>query len=792
MPLSFPGLTSVEAARRRIALGANVLHESRGRALARDLRELISDPMGIMLLVLAAVYWGMGERTDAIVLLAALLPVLGVDVLLNIRSHRALAALKKTLTPLCHVIRDGRVQQTQAAELVPGDFLLLEEGLSLPADGRLRDAQSLTVNEAPLTGESVPVEKNTGDAFFSGTTVLTGRGVGEVEKTGARSQIGALAAVLKDFETVRSPLRIAIERVIKKAFLIAVGMAGTLFVIDFLRTGVWAESLILALTLAMAAIPEEFLLVFTLYLSLAAWRLARRGVLVKSLPAVEALGGVDVICTDKTGTLTEGLFQLVEARPRGTARVDGAFEDALIHACEPAPTDALEKAIFAWAAARGSIAARAHTGWTLTHDYPFEATGKHMSHVWTRADGSGRIAMKGAVEGVLEHCAVTPEERREIRTAAESEAARGRRVLGLAAREGRFSGHREEDESGLVFMGFLIFTDPVRPRVVEAIAQCRRAGIEVKMLTGDHLLTAHAIAEEIGLPHDHAWMMTGDQIAGLSPTDRALAYEKGTLFARLRPEQKMELVDTLRARGLRVAMTGDGVNDAAALKRADVGVSMGKDATDVARSTAQLILLKNDFQGIAEAVFEGRRVMASLRASFGYLIAYHVPLLVLTVVPPLFGYAALLLPIHIVLMELLVHPLSALAFDEPAETKRFASFIDRRALAASLGRGALLTLMAVGLFLASPSSTAGRSLAVIGLVFGNIGLVVAEKRQIHPDRSPWTVRAFVASAGILVTGTALVYWPLAARVFHTPESGPLALLWGLLAVFPPLVWRVRR
>lgn len=792
MPTTLAGLSSAEAARRRAALGANVFEEPRWRALARDAAELIRDPMGLMLIVLAAVYWGLGERTDAVVLFAALVPVLGVDVLLNIRSHRALAALKKTLTPLCHVIRDGRVQQTRSADLVPGDYLLLEEGQSLPADGRLRDAQALTVNEAPLTGESVPVDKSVGDAFFSGTTVVTGRGVGEVEKTGAQSQMGALADVLRSFETVRSPLRLAIERVVKKAFLIAVGMAFALFGVELLRTGRWAESLILALTLAMAAIPEEFLLVFTLYLSLAAWRLARRGVLVKSLPAVEALGGVDVICTDKTGTLTEGLFQLVEVRPWGATRMDARFEDLLIQACEPAPTDAIEKAIFTWAAGRGAVTDRAHAGWTLTHDYPFETTGKHMSHVWTRAGGAGRLAMKGAVEGVLEHCAVSPEERRAILAATESEAARGRRLLGLAAREGSFAGRREEDETGLVFLGLLVFTDPVRPQVVDAIGHCRRAGIEVKMLTGDHLLTAHAIAEEIGLPHDHAWMLTGDQIAALSPAERAVAYEKGTLFARLRPEQKMELVDTLRARGLRVAMTGDGVNDAAALKRADVGVSMGKDATDVARSTAQLILLKNDFNGITEAVFEGRRVMASLRASFGYLIAYHVPLLALTMGPPLFGKAAMLLPIHIVLMELIVHPLSALAFDEPSEAKRFASFIDRRALTASLARGLLLTGAAVGLFLVAPSPAAGRSLAVIGLVLGNIALVVAEKRQLHPHHSPWTARAIGTSLGILATGAALVFSPLLARVFHTPVAGPSAFLWGLLAVFPPLWWRVRR
>jgi Ca2+-transporting ATPase len=790
MPTPFPGLSSTEAARRRAALGPNVVSEPRWRAWTRDVLELLSDPMGIMLLILAVVYWVLGERTDAGILLGALVPILGVDALLNIRSHRALAALKKTLSPLCHVIRDGRIHRVPTGEIVPGDFLLLEEGQTLPADGRLRDAQGLTLNEAPLTGESVPVEKHAGDAFLSGTTVLTGRGVGEVEKTGAQSQIGALAAVLKEFESVRSPLQIALHRVIKTAFLIALALAAGLFVVEFLRTGRWGESLVLAMTLAMAAIPEEFPLVFTLYLSLAAWRLARRGVLVKSLPAVEALGGVDVICTDKTGTLTEGIFQLVEARPWGTVRVDGPFEDALIQACEPAPTDALEKAVFAWAAPRGTAAARAHAGWTLTHDYPFETAGKHMSHVWTRADGSGRVAMKGAVEGVLEHCAVSAAERREILAAAEAEAARGRRVLGLAARDGRFTGERTADETGLVFLGLLLFTDPVRPRVMEAIAHCRRAGIEIKMLTGDHPATAHAIAEEIGLEHDHEWFLTGDQIAALPPERRAVVYEKGTLFARLRPEQKMELVDALRARGRRVAMTGDGINDAAALKRADVGVSMGKDATDVARSTAQIVLLRNDFRGITDAVFEGRRVMAGLRASFGYLIAFHTPIFLLTLVPPLLGGAALLRPIHIVLMELIVHPLSALVFDDPTTgDRKTLSLVDRASALRSLGRGVLLTLAAFGLFLIGDTPATARGLAVIGLVFGNIGLVFAEMRGGTGGRA-LTPKTLTAAAGLMGAGVALALAPAPRRLFQTPVDSGTSLALALLAVLAPLVvWK---
>lgn len=785
--LSHPGLTSAEAARRLAQVGRNAIGEPRWTSWVRDLLHLLGDPMGLMLGALALIYWAMGERTEAWVLLGALVPILGVDAALGIRSQRALKALKATLQPIAHVIRDGRVREIAIQEIVPEDLLVLEEGQSLPADGRLLEAQNLTLNEAPLTGESVPVEKQAGDGFLSGTTVLSGRGLGRVEKTGAQSQIGSLAQVLNSFEATKSPLQIKIHRLVRTAFLAAIGLAGVLFAVEYARSQDLGHSAILALTLAMAAIPEEFPLVFTLYLSLAAWRLSRRGVLVKSLPAVEALGGVDVICTDKTGTLTEGLFQLAAFHPSGTLDKAEEIDETLVQSCEPTPTDALEKSILTWVQSRNAGAERLSESWTLTHDYPFETQGKHMSHVWSHADGRQRIAMKGSVEGVLEHCALTEENRRAILARTEEEARLGRRVLGVAAREGAFTGRREEDETALEFRGLMVFTDPVRPQVRSAIADCRQAGIQIKMLTGDHLLTAHAIAEEIGLEHDHDWLSTGDQLHALPPDRRAETFARGTLFARLRPEQKMELVETLRARGLRVAMTGDGINDAAALKLADVGISMGRNATDVARSTARLILMQNDFRGITDAVFEGRRVMAALRASFGYLIAFHTPIILLTLVPPLLGLPALLRPIHIILMELIVHPVSAVVFDDPQSGKtKAAALVDRRSFFWSLGRGTLLTASVYALFYFRGHTPAAQGLAVVGLVFGNIGLLAAEKIQAGGSaggpRTRWAVAALL-TMGLTLTRTAL-----GSRWFQISfqDAGALALALTV-AVLPPLL-----
>jgi Ca2+-transporting ATPase len=767
------GLTQQEVEARILKFGFNEFEERSALSILGNLLKIFGDPMGLMLLVLSVIYWTLGEPHDAIILLIAYIPIVAVDVLLELRSQTALRSLKRTLKTSCQVLRDGNTSTIPTRDLVPGDLLLLEEGQTFPADGKIVEASNVSIDESSITGESVPLEKNIDDPALSGTTVLTGTGMVEIEKTGLSSQIGSIAKVLKEFESAPSPLLRTINKVVRVAFLVAIAVAIIVFVEGLLTAKGFAPSLIAALTLAMAAIPEEFPLVFTLYLSLAAYRLSKKGVLVKSLPAVEGLGSVDIICTDKTGTLTEGNFRLERILGlKGDAGLDELEMTALVFSCEPKAVDAMEASIYEWIKTKNaSLTSRLHDQWSLEFDNPFDNKYKYMSHIW-RNNTSQRqmMAMKGSLEGVLKHCDNSSSDREAILAVANREAESGRRLLGLAFKTGKFDGIRSNDEALAKFIGVLSFTDPVRPSVTEAIRVCAEHEIQIKMLTGDHLLTAHSIADKIKLPHEHDQLFTGPQLETFSSIERTAAFKKGVIFARLKPDQKHQLVEALKASGSIVAMTGDGINDAPALKLADIGISMGDRATDVARSTAQLILLQNDFSGIVAAVLEGRRVLRSLGQSFGYLIAFHIPIIGIALFQSFFLSTAILLPIHIVLLELIVHPVSAFVFDEPGleiGTKK-REFISRRSVLGSALRGLFLTTVSLVVFYYVPGSPElRRSLSVLILVTGNVGLLLAETGGIVLAINNPKIfrRSWIASLVLLGLAITLGYVPGVTALF---------------------------
>ncbi|NBV83942.1 cation-transporting P-type ATPase, partial [bacterium] len=597
----FPrGLSSDEARRRLVRYGANYIEDDHWRSLWETTQKIILDPMGLMLVVLAIVYGLIRDYQQAGILLLASIPVFVVDVFLELRSQKALQSLKATLNPNCHVIRDGEPTEVPISVLVPDDMLIFEEGQVLPADGLIIHATGLVVNESAVTGESVPVEKIVGDPFLSGTTVVAGHGIGQVQKTGARSQFGEIASVLKHFNKERSPFHQRMNRILKWGSAAALVIALITGAVSLHRSHDWAGSVISSMTFAMAAMPEEFPLVFTLYLSLAAWRLSKKGILIKSLPAIETISQIDVICTDKTGTLTEGVLEMASFQRLKTVSVPQfECEASLWLACEPLPTDSLEKAIRSYLEPKPDVKSRVD-GWQLVLDYPFETIGKHMSHVWQHPDDGCRLVMKGAVEGVMEHCRLSDETRTAIELLVASHANEGSRLIGLAVKSGRFTGDRDSDEDGATFLGIAVFKDPIRSDVIPAIQYCNASGIAIKMVTGDHLMTAHAIAEQIGLRHDDHELVTGTMLAQMSEQDRLARYATGTLFARLLPAQKLELIQALKKQGHHVAMIGDGINDAPALKLATVGISMGKNATDVARSSAEIVAMKSQFSAIVD------------------------------------------------------------------------------------------------------------------------------------------------------------------------------------------------
>ena len=775
------GLTALEADRRLREVGPNRLSDE-GRRRLLELLEPLADPMALMLLAAGAVYLALGEVRDGIVLLVALVPVLGVDVFLEMRSREALRKLSQQLQPRARVLRDGRECEIATESLVPGDLLMLREGDVLPADGAVTFSANFAVDESQLTGEAEPIDKPVGAEFFAGSLVLAGHARGEITATGARTKFAGIAALVAAAGGSPSPLQRKTARVVRMLGIVALFVAGLVLALEMLRGEPFGRALLAAIGVAMAAIPEEFPLVFTLFLALGAYRLSSRGVLVRRLASVETLGSTTVVCVDKTGTLTRGSFALEALTP-----LDGATQEELLDtaalACELEPADPMERAILARAGSQP-------IAWQLVEDYPFEPAGKHMTHLWRRG-GDYRVAAKGALEGILEHCPHADRSRALEENARLAGA--GMRVLAVAGRTSQTRGEsRSADEQDLRLLGLLGFRDPLRPEVPAAVAECRSAGIAIKMITGDHALTARAIAAEAGLPADA--VVTGDQ-----PPE---VLRRASVLARVRPEQKHAVVEALQQAGEIVAMTGDGINDAPALRRADIGVAMGQRGTAVARAAADLVLLHDDFGALVATIREGRRIFGNLQRAFLYLVAFHIPVVGLAVLPPLLGMPMLLLPVHLVWLELLVHPISALVFEgeplprdamsrPPRDPK--APLLPRALVTRSAISGSLITALALALFAwrLRDGETAARSLAVTTVIAGSLLLVFAERAmdrswlQAGLPREPrfwavWAISALTLPAALWFAPAAQILrlQPLSLRDFGlATAAAALAVIW---------------
>jgi len=816
--LDLPGLTSQEARARLAEHGPNLLVPAGRRStLLRWILKPLADPMVLLLLVAGGAYLLLRDYVDAIVILVAVVPITLVTLVLEARAERTLEQLRTLTAPAAAVWRDGRRQVIPAGEIVPGDVVFLQEGDVVPADGVLRRGRQLMVDESVLTGESQPVLKDVEESpvvdLYAGTTLLAGRGVAQVTATGVATRYGQIGALLAGIRQPPTPLQRLINRLIRQLAVVAAlfcfGVAG----IQLAAGRGWEAAVIAGVSLAIAAIPEEFPMVYTLYLTLGAWRLARDHALIRRLPGVETLGATTVICTDKTGTLTLGHLEVGGlATGEGVSRADdsaGSAERALLEAAvlasEPNPFDPLEQAILRFARAHG-VDAESLQRAEFVRDYPFDPAGRYLSHVWRR-DGRVQIAAKGAVEGILDRAGAPPEVRARALAANAQLAEEGMRVIAVAAGDlPDTDGERAADEAALRFVGLVAFTDPLRPGVLDALAECRAAGIRVIMITGDHPVTAHAVAEGLGLPHDDRRIATGDELDGADAAGVADLVAGTAIFARTRPEQKHRLVVALRERGEIVAMTGDGINDAPALREADIGIAMGERGTEVAREAATMVLLDDNFATIVRAVRDGRRIFDNLRRAFSYLVAFHAPLLVAALVIPLLGRPLLLLPIHLVWLELIVHPTASLVFEgDPAAPdlmrrppRRAGSLLARADFVRSLALGATLSVVALGTYLTrlhtGAAEDAARALAIATLVLGQmlaVFLIRAGERPLWRvglggnRLLPWVIGASLLSL------LAVLYVPPVASLFKVgPLSPPELAVAALVAAAGTLWWEI--
>ena len=658
--MSHPGLTASEAKDRLARDGPNALPDPERRTPVRIAAHALREPMLLLLLAAGAIYLALGEPRDAALLLLSILVVVALTIVQEYRAETALRALRERASPMTTVFRDGAPLVIPSCEVVMGDMLLLNAGDRLSADARVLDAADLLVDESLLTGESVPVSKSvraddTG-RLRAGTIVVGGSGRGEVTATGARTEYGRIGVALREVRPPPTPLQRQMRQLVR-LFAALAFLSCVLVVTAMLARGAGTlDALLAGITLAIANIPEEFPVVVVVYLALGAWRMSRRAVLVRRPAAIEALGSVTVLCTDKTGTMTENRMRVAElCDDRADADLPLRTVAALaapLHTLDPmdlALRDGLDADL---------------AGWRSLREYPFTPLRRSVGMAWRR-EGRTLVVAKGAPEAIAEACQLQVQVREGLEARVAGMTRRGLRVLGVAYAQVDTPPDALESLV-LEWRGLVAFVDPLREGVPDAVAEARAAGMRVLMLTGDHAGTAQAIAQQAGLART-AHVAIGEVFAAAGPASATGVLADTDVFARVRPEHKLRLVELLQRQGEVVAMTGDGVNDAPALAAAHVGVAMGKRGTDVAREAASIVLVDDDFSSLVRAVAEGRRIYDNMRRAVRYIMAVHVPITCLALMPALAGVPPVLFPLHVVLLELIIDPTCSIVFEaEPA------------------------------------------------------------------------------------------------------------------------------
>jgi Ca2+-transporting ATPase len=780
--------------------------------VARLALEVLREPMLLLLCAAAAVYLVIGDLAEALILSASVVVVIAISVGQRARTERALEALRDLSSPRARVVRDSAQARIAGAEVVRGDLLILSEGDRVAADARVLEASDLMADESLLTGESLavakdPLDKGPGGEVYSGTLIVRGHGRAEVFATGARSELGRIGRMLGGIEPEKTSLETETGKIVRRVAAFAVILSAIVALLYVLLRGGWVDGVLAGLTLAMAILPEEYPVVLTVFLALGAWRIARRDVLTRRMPAIEMLGAATVLCVDKTGTLTENRMVVKEVR-------GGEERAVLAHAAlasELSPFDPMENAILAMAAERAPEAVEWRKTWRLDRDYALSEGFLAVCHAWRDAAGRAVVAIKGAPETVIAACRLTAAEGEALLAEARRSAEQGMRILGVASSQWPHADWPADPRAfPFVWLGFVALADPLRPSVPDAVAECRRAGIRVVMVTGDHAGTALAIASEAGV-RTAGGVLTGAQLQSLPEAELVHAVRSIDVFARVRPEQKLRLVEALKSAGEIVAMTGDGVNDAPALGAAHIGVAMGGRGTDVAREAAALVLLRDEFGAIVDTVRLGRRIYDNLRNAMGYLLAVHVPIAGISFLPLVLGGPIVLYPVHVVFLEFVIDPACSLAFEAESGEREAMRRPPRKPgeplfsgsmLVAGLGSGAAALLAVVLTYAwtlrAGMAPDEMRALVFAAIVIGNVGLIFANRSRLEsilatlmrPNPALWWV-----TLGALAALALALYVPPLAGVFRFEPLGVvgvgIAVAAGLAGAMWSELWKRR-
>jgi Ca2+-transporting ATPase len=824
------GLKDKDAKAILVKDGYNELPSSKPRSILNIAFDVVREPMFLLLVAAGAIYLILGDVREALMLLSFVFVVMGITLYQERKTERVLEALRDLSSPRALVIRDGRQKRIPGREVVNGDMLVLSEGDRVPADSILLDTMGLQVDESLLTGESMPVSKKTGTlddcmlrpggdslpCLYSGTLIVKGQGIAVVKAIGIDTEIGKIGKELKRITPEPTTLQVETGKIVKRLALLGITLCIIVIIVYGITRDDWLQGFLAGLTLAMATLPEEFSVVLTIFLALGAWRISRSNVLTRRIPAIETLGAATVLCVDKTGTITQNLMSVktltvgrdVFDLDKEQKSIPESFHEIVefaILASQRDPFDPMEKAIKSLGESHLNNTEHLHKDWKLVREYPLSEELLALSHVWKSPHGSDYvIAAKGAPEAIADLCHFSNDRIRELESSIEGLADEGLRVIGVAKAhfsEPEFPG--KQHDFTFEFLGLVGLSDPVKPLVHEAVKECNSAGVRVIMITGDYPGTARRIAEEIGLPWQDK-IITGAELDMMTDEELLERISDVSIFARVLPEQKLRIVEALKHKDEVVAMTGDGVNDAPALRSAHIGIAMGGRGTDVAREAADLVLLDDDFSSIVAAVRLGRRIFDNLKKAMAYIFAVHVPIAGLSLIPVILGWPLVLMPVHIVFLELIIDPACSIIFEAEPEEENVMSRPPRnqadplfgaRTVLLSLLQGTSVLIIVMAIFSIAYMRGQGvadaRALTFASLIVANLGLILTNRswsRTIIGTIGTKNNALWWIIGGAVVFLALTIYTPFLRGLFHFTTLHPVDILISIAAGGIGILW----
>lgn len=775
------GLSESEARKLQTQFGFNELPLKDQATLLKIIGQVIAEPMFSLLLIASLIYLLIGSLDDALLLFCFILLSMGITIYQAQKSARAIEALKDLSSPRALVIRSGNSQRISGREVVVGDILILEEGDRISADAKVLESHDLLLDESLLTGESEPIEISPEQIVHSGSLIVRGSGIAIVIAIGIQTEIGKIGKSLEQVSSTKSPLQIETQSLIKRFAFFGIILSIAVFLSYGIFYQNWLQGALTGISLTMALLPEEFTVILTVFMALGVWRISRQHVLTRHAPVIETLGSINTLCVDKTGTLTLNKMSLQELSTLDQiVHLDETLiplsskESELLNyavlASEIKPFDPMEKAFHEAQTKFNTGHHISSNELTLAHEYALSPIFPAMIHIWEtpNLDADCIVAIKGSPETVISLCNLNSQQSQTIELQISQMAAAGLRILGVA--KAIFIKHNQNWPSSpsqfdFEWLGLVGLKDPLRPEVPAAIRQCQDAGIQVIMITGDHAKTAKAIADQAGI--DSKQSLSGSEINQLTDLELQESVKNNCIFVRIKPEQKLRIVKALQANQNIVAMTGDGVNDAPALKAANVGIAMGQRGTDVAREASSLVLLNDDFSSIVNAIKQGRQIYDNLHKAIIYVIAVHIPIAGSVFIPLLLGKPPLLGPIHILFLEMIIDPACAIVFEMEEPESNIMLRPPRKAsdrilnaqniiLAVLQGLGLLAIIMGLylGLMKEGYSKEMSTTIAFVSLVLGNLLLIIVSRsNNLHflkimakPNKAQYWIIGIACSA----------------------------------------------